>query len=173
MHNISSDSDSTIDGTIHQRTGVGPNAMVAGWQSMLSQLLSQLAPYLKSSHIITFKQLTNEEKQTYEKIVSVINVPESACGVYISPSARNQMMYTNRGQQVPQEAPASPDNGVLLFKHTDHSDTLVNVLLARPPFSAAVDVYHKGGLLAGYVYDGIDDCLASLEDVVKTYLGQC
>ena len=163
----------SADATISERVGFGSNALVQGWQEMLGRLLKQLSPYLKRSRIITFAHLTDPEKQCFESIVSKVHLPSCACGVFISPSARNQMMYTNRGLEIPEEAQTAADDGVILFSNPDAGDTIINVLLAHPPYSAAVDVYHQGALLGGYVYTSIDDCLSSLDEVVQTYLGRC
>jgi hypothetical protein len=173
MKNFEPQRHATMDDTISNRVGVGANALVGGWQAMLASLLNQLKPYLKMSRIITFAQLTVEEKAVFEGLYPKIHLPECVSGVYISPSARNQMMYTNHGRKIPEEAIASPDNGVLLFCNPESDDTLVNALLAHPPYTASVDVYHRGGLLAGYVYNTIDDCIAALGDVVRTHLGRC
>jgi hypothetical protein len=163
----------TMDDTISNRAGVGANALVGGWQAMLANLLDQLKPYLKAARIITFAQLTAEEKAVFEAVHPKILLPECVSGVYISPSARNQMLYTNHGKQIPDEAISSSDDGVLLFCNPESNDTLINALLAHPPYTASVDVYHRGGLLAGYVYNTINDCIAALGDVVRTHLGRC
>ena len=170
MNDAESKYPSPVDATISKRAGFGSNALVRGWQAMLAQLLSQLKPYLKPARIITFAQLTPIETALFERIESTTQLPASACGVFISPSVRNQIFYTNRGRTIPDEGSTPPDDGVVLFCNPDCGDPIINVLLAHPPYAAAVDVYHQGGLLAGYVYDTIDDCLSSLSDVVHTYL---
>ncbi|NNK85508.1 MAG: hypothetical protein HKO91_08165 [Desulfobacterales bacterium] len=58
----------------------------------------------------------------------------------------------------------------MLFSRPVSHKTIVNGLLAHPPFAPAVDVYNRGALLAGYVYDGIDQCLADLTAVIQTHL---
>jgi hypothetical protein len=63
MKNFEPQRHATMDDTISNRVGVGANALVGGWQAMLASLLNQLKPYLKMSRIITFAQLTVEEKQ--------------------------------------------------------------------------------------------------------------
>jgi hypothetical protein len=160
-----------VDNTISQRTGVGQNELVQGWQSMLSHLLDQIAPYMKSSAVVTFQNIVPEERETFEKISNLLEMPDGACGVFLSPSVRNQMMYVNQGLSIPSEALAETDKGVLLFSRCESRNIIINTLLANPPYSASVDVYQDGGLLAGYVYDSIDDCLSSLSDIVFTHLG--
>ena len=47
---------------------------------------------------------------------------------------------------------------------------VVNALLAKPPFTPAVDVYDDGQLLAGYVYYTIEECIGGLSDIFRTHL---
>lgn len=157
---------------ISQRTGVGPNGMVRGWQSMLVNLFNQLADFFLPSKIITFHHLTPGEKQIFQQITERIKVPETACGLYLPPSVRNQMLYTNHGLNIPASEEVPSDDGVLLFSRLSSHDTILNVLLAHPPCTPAIDVYDHGALLAGYVYDSIDDCLESISRVLSTYLSQ-
>lgn len=172
MVNRSDPTNKMIDQAISKRTGVGPNDMVKGWQSMLENLLDHLAPYLQPSHIVTFRHLTPAEKQIFQQITERVEIPESACGVYLSPSARNQMLYTNQGIKVPETASIPKDDGVLLFSRPLSHITILNVILAHSPYTPAIDVYDHGALLAGYVYDSMDDCLNSVTEVIATYLGK-
>jgi hypothetical protein len=160
-----------IEQAISQRTGFGPNDMVKGWQSMLGNLLDHLSPYLQHSRIITFRHLTLPEKQMFQQITEQVEVPQTACGIYLPPSVRNQLLYTNQGLKVPESASTPTDDGVLLFSLPSSSETILNVFLAHPPYAPAIDVYDHGSLLAGYVYKSIDDCLKSISPVIATYLG--
>jgi len=161
-----------IDRTISQRTGFGPNDMVKGWQSMLGNLLDHLASYLQPSHIVTFRQITPAEKQIFKQITERVEVPESACGVYLAPSARNQMLYTNQGLKIPEAETMPKDDGVLLFSRSSSHETILNVFLAHPPYAPAIDVYDRGALLAGYVYESIEECLNSVTHVITTHFGK-
>lgn len=171
MNNFQENKNVLIGETISQRTGAGPSDMVKGWQSMLRNLLEQLSSYLKPSQIVTFKQLNPAEQQIFGQITQSVKVPASVCGLYLSPSVRNQILYTNQGLKIPHEANRFTDDGVLLFSRPSSYNTLINVFLAHPPYTAAIDVYDQGALLAGYVYDSIDDCLASITQVLSTHLG--
>ena len=161
-----------IDQTISDRAGFGPNDMIKGWQSILVQLLNQLGSHLQPSRIISFRTLTTEEQQMFERITAQVCLDTDACGVYLSPSVRNMMMYTNRGVDIPDEAKTPTDDGVLLFSRLSSHDTIINAVLAHPPYAAAVDVYQEGALIAGYVFNTIDDCLTGIAEVVETYLGR-
>ncbi len=169
MNEVVKKQNPSIDNTIMDRTGVGSNALVEGWQDFLVNLLDQLAAYLQTGKTITFQQLTGDEKETFNKIVSAIDLPEWVCGVFIPPSVRNQMMYTNQGKKIPVQALMKTDEGAIIFTRYASENIIINTLLANPPYSAAVDVYDNGALIAGYVYSTIEDCLSSLNDVVKTY----
>jgi hypothetical protein len=146
--------------------------MVKGWQSILENLLDHLAPYLQPSRIVTFRHLIPNEIQMFQKITERVEIPESACGVYLAPSARNQMLYTNQGLKIPEAETMPKDDGVLLFSRSSSRETILNVFLAHPPYAPAIDVYDRGALLAGYVYESIDDCLASITNVIATYLNK-
>ena len=145
--------------------------MVTGWQSMLGKLLDQLSPYLQPSRIVTFRQLTSPEMQIFQEITEKVEVSDAAWGIYLPPSARNQMLYINQGHEIPESAIKPKDNGVLLLSRISSRITILNVLLAHPPYTPAIDVYENGALLAGYVYDSIDECLASITQVISIYLG--
>ncbi|MBS3756798.1 MAG: hypothetical protein KGY38_05010 [Desulfobacterales bacterium] len=159
-----------IDVTISRRTGVGYSSSVSGWQYFLSQFLEQMGPYLQPGKIITFQHLLDQEIHRFEEIVSTIHISDDVCGVYLPPSVRNQMLYTNRGKDIPASEFEPADDGAVLFTRPLFHDTIVNVLLAHLPCTPAVDVYDQGALLAGYVYDSIEDCLSSLEKIIQTHM---
>jgi hypothetical protein len=171
MTKIRTPKNAMIDQTISQRTGFGPNDMVRGWQYMLGNLLKQLTPYLQQSRIVTFRHLNPAEKKIFERISERVKVHETACGVYLAPSIRNQLLYSNQGLKIPEAETMPKDDGVLLFSRLSSHTIILNVLLAHPPYAPAIDVYDHGALLAGYVYKSIDDCLTSITQVIATYLG--
>jgi len=75
------------------------------------------------------------------------------------------------GQGIPDHAPDNPpDEGIVLGCRKTDLTVVVNALLAKPPFTPAVDVYDDGQLLAGYVYNTIDECIGGLSDIFKTHL---
>ncbi len=159
-----------IEDTISRRAGVGPSDMVKGWQSMLTTLLSRMEPYLQNGMVVTFQHLTPDEKTLFERITGVLDVPEPVRGLYLPPSVRNQMLYTNRGASIPEEAAHPADDGVLLFSLPSSDATIVNALLAHSPHTPAIDVYQEGAMIAGYMFDAVDDMLAALNGVIRTFL---
>ena len=159
-----------VDEIITRRTGVGVSSVVSGWQAFLTQFLEQMDPYLQPGKIITFQHLRGLEIRRFEEIVSTIHISEDVCGVYLPPSVRNQMLYTNQGNDIPASESEPRDDGSVLFTRPLSHDTIVNVLLAHLPCTPAVDVYDRGALLAGYVYDSIEDCLLSIEKIIQTHL---
>ena len=161
----------SIHRTIAARSGVGPNELISGWQHLLTGLLERMRPYMRAGMTVTFQQMTPEEKRVYENRVLPVSIPTASCGLYLPPSVRNQMMYANRGEPIPDEAHASADDGVLLYTNVNSTSTIVNVLLALPPHTPAIDVYEDGALLAGYVYDSVDSCIDELENVLSIHFG--
>ena len=159
-----------VDETITRRTGVGVSSVVSGWQSFLVHFLRQMGPYLQPGKIITFQHLRDPEIRRFEEIVDTIRISGKVCGVYLPPSVRNQMLYTNQGRDIPASESEPADDGAVLFTRPLVHDTIVNVLLAHRPCTPAVDVYDRGALLAGYVYDSIEDCLSSVEKIIQTHL---
>jgi hypothetical protein len=160
----------TIEDTITARTGVGPTDMVRGWQSMLSALLEKMTPYLQPGALVTFQQLTAREQSVFQDAAAAVAVPSRVYGLYLPPSVRNQMMYTNRGEPVPSAAANPADDGALLFNRSGGDATIVNVLLAHPPHAPAMDVYQGGAMTAGYVFANVPECLAAVSGVLRTFL---
>ena len=160
----------SMDQTIARRSGVGPNELIAGWQSVLSRLLDQMQPFLQPARIITFQRINPYEQDVLQQIVKQVTLSEQTWGVYLPPSVRNQLMYTNQGLKIPTDEAVPRDDGVLLFSRPSSHETIVNGLLAHPPFAPAVDVYDQGALLAGYVYNGIGECLGDLTALIQTHL---
>lgn len=159
-----------MDQTIARRSGVGPNDLIAGWQSVLSRLLNQMRPFLQPARIITFQRINLHEQGVFQQIVERVALSEKTWGVYLPPSVRNQLMYTNQGTSIPADEAIPKDDGVLIFSRLTSDNTIINGLLAHPLYAPAVDVYDQGALLAGYVYDGKGECLAGLTAVIQTHL---
>ena len=159
-----------MDQTIARRSGIGPNDLIAGWQTVLDRLLNQMRPFLQPARIVTFQRINLHEQDVFQQIIQHVTLSKQSLGVYLPPSVRNQLMYTNQGLEIPAEETVHRDDGVLLFSRTTSNEVIVNGLLARPPFAPAVDVYDQGALLAGYGYEDIDECLAYLTAVIQTHL---
>lgn len=158
---------------IDKRAGAGPQDIVEGWQSFLKRILSHMAPHLKAGHMVTFQTLESHERQLYQKLHDSISIPQKVGAIYIPPSVRYQMMYQRpegQSQPIPEHDPENPpDMGVILASRLKQFDIIVNALLAKPPFTPAIDVYENGQLLAGYVYHTIDECIAGMSQVLKAH----
>ncbi len=166
--------ESRIAEIIESRSPAGQQDAVQGWHNLLKNLLSQMGPYLRDGHLVTFRTLNDQERVVFEYLHRKINVPPSASALYMPPSVRYQMLYNRpegRLQALPDHSPDNPpDEGIVLACRQGFLDVVVNALLAKPPFTPAIDVYDNGQLLAGYVYNTIDDCIGELTKVLRIHL---
>ena len=166
---------SRIASIISGRSAAEGSKLVKGWQNLLQQLLDQMSPYLRPGHLVTFRTLTDAEKHFFEDLHRKLSVPPSVGAIFMPPSARSQMMSRRpEGAPLP-EADSSvetppPDEGILLASRTASYSVIVNALFAKPPFAPAIDVYDDGRLLAGYVYNTIDECTAAISKVLQIHL---
>ena len=165
---------SRIAETIESRSPAGRNEMVTGWHNLLKKLLTQMALYLREGQLVTFRQLTDHEVEFFEVLRQKVFVPISVGAIYIPPSVRFQMMYhrpEGEPQPVPEHAADSPpDEGIVLASRKTDFNVIINALLAKPPFTPAIDVYDNGRLLAGYVYNTIAECRDDLTKVMQIHL---
>ncbi len=167
------DENRFVADTIAQRVRVGDDPIVAGWQNMLSAILTKMRPFLEKGRLVTFRHLLPAEKTFFSALSGSVRVPEHALALYLPPSARHQMMHANHGAG--SRAPADlypdrfPDAGVVLAAG-DGFEVILNALFAHPPTLPAVDVYESGRLIAGYTYRRIDECVSSLTALMKTHL---
>jgi len=133
-----------------------------------------MAPYLREGHMVTFRRLTDQESVFFEKLRQKISVPPSAASIYIPPSVRYQMLYNRPAgepQPIPEHSPDNPpDKGIVLACRKNDFKLVINALLAKPPFTPAIDVYDDGQLLAGYIYNTIDECIGDLTKVLQIHL---
>ncbi len=166
---IETDENRKLAQTIEQRAGSGPSEIVAGWQSMLQDMLIRMQPFLIPGAIVTFQQLLPDEKAFYKGLSDKVPVPEVAQAFYLPPSVRHQMMG---GQAGDNEEPGLSDAGVLVASRVDNYDVIVNALFALAGCTPAVDVYEQGQLVAGYQYASIDACRFELGTVLKRHLLQ-
>ncbi|MFW6241824.1 MAG: hypothetical protein ACOC98_14635 [Thermodesulfobacteriota bacterium] len=158
-----------VSQTMEHRTRPGHEAVVAGWQQFLARMLEQMAPYLRSGHLVTFQQMQDDEKALFEALHGNIEIPETVQAIFIPRSVLNDMMYPDNNapeNQKPSEA------GIILAIKEDRCDRILNAVFAFPPFTPAVDVYEEGKLLAGYVYNTIEECAGELSGIIATYLNR-
>ena len=166
--------NSRISKIIEKRSPAGQNDSVEGWHNLLKRLLTQMSPHLREGQLITFRTLNDQERALFEELHAIVKVPPSVGAIYLPPSVRFQMMY-QRPEGGPQpfieySSENSPDEGIVLATRLNDFNVVVNVLLAKPPFTPAVDVYSDGQLLAGYVYNAINECIQDLTKVLKIHL---
>lgn len=163
-----------IDKIIESRSPAGRHDSVRGWHNLLKTILTQTMPYLREGHLITFRRIEDHEKDFFEKLLRMVTVPNTVGAIYIPPSVRFQMMYhrpDGETQPIPEHsADDPPDKGVVLACRKTDVNMVINALMAKPPFTPAIDVYDDGQLLAGYIYNTIDECIGDLTKVLQTYL---
>ena len=159
---------------IEGRSPAGRNDSVQGWHNLLKRMLRQMTPYLRESHLVTFRRIEEQEREFFEKLSQSISVPNAVGAIYMPPSVRFQMLYRRPGdepQPIPEHSPDNPpDNGIVLACRKADFNVIVNALLAKPPYTPAIDVYDDGQLLAGYVYNTIDECIDDLTKVLQVHL---
>lgn len=159
---------------IESRSPAGRNDSVQGWHNLLKQILSQMAPYLREGHIVTFRSITDQESVFFEKLRRAITVPPSVASIYMPPSVRYEMLYNRPAgepQPIPEHSPDNPpDEGIILACQRVDFNVVINALMAKAPFTPAIDVYDNGQLLAGYIYNTIDECIADLTKVMQIHL---
>ena len=159
---------------IESRSPAGRNDSVQGWHNLLKDLFSQMAPYLQEGRLVTFRQLKKPERLFFEKRLQRVKVPVAAQALYLAPSVRHQMLYrrpAGEPQPVSEHSPDHPpDEGIVLACRKSDYTVVINALLAKPPFAPAIDVYDDGRLLAGYVYQTIDECITHLPRVLHIHL---
>lgn len=159
---------------IEGRSPAGRNELVEGWHNLLRKILNQMDPYMREGHVVTFRRIDEQEREIFEKISQTISVPDTVGAIYMPPSVRFQMMYhrpEGEIQPVPDHSPKNPpDVGIVLACRKSTFDVIINALLAKPPFAPAVDVYEDGQLLAGYVYNSIDECIDDLTKILRVHL---
>jgi hypothetical protein len=165
---------SSVAEIIESRSPAGRQDSVRGWHDLLKKLLSQMTPYLKEGHLVTFRTLSKWERGFFEELHRKVALPSTVSAIYMPPSVRFQMLYRRpegEPRAIPDHSPENPpDEGIILGCRRTDLDVVVNALLAKPPFSPAIDVYDNGQLLAGYVYNTIDECIGDLTKVLQTHL---
>jgi hypothetical protein len=167
-------SNSKMAGIIESRSPAGRSEAVLGWHNLLKKLLKQMIPYLREGHMVTFRKLTEQESSLFQKLHQNVTVPKAVGAIYLPPSVLFQMLYQRpegETRRIPEHSPDNPpDEGIVLACRTSDVNVVVNALLAKPPYAPAIDVYDDGRLLAGYIYNTIDECIANLETVMLTHL---
>ena len=174
MKPVSHKNNIRVTQTIESRSPAGSNDTVRGWHNYLKKVLSRMAPYLREGQLVTFRKMEDHETAFFETLHQKINVPTSVCAIYLPPSVRFHMMY-HRAEGEPQRLPDHsaddpPDQGIVLACRKGDVDVIINALFARPPFAPAVDVYEHGELIAGYVYNTIDECTDGISKILRTHL---
>jgi hypothetical protein len=159
---------------IESRSPAGRHDSVQGWHNLLKDLFSQMAPYLREGRLVTFRELKETERLFFENQLQRIKIPVAAQALYLPPSVRHQMLYqrpAGEPQPVPEHSPDNPpDEGIVLACRKNDVNVVINALLAKPPFTPAIDVYDNGQLLAGYVYHTIGECISHLSEVMQIHL---
>jgi hypothetical protein len=141
--------------------------MVAGWQTLLQDMLVRMDPFLKPGTIITFQKLLPDEKLFFNRLVDDVPIPKTTKAFYLPPSVRHQMLG---GTDDVGDKNGLSDAGVLVACRADGMETIVNALFAHGSCTPAVDVYEQGKLVAGYQYTSIDECRSELGTILMRHL---
>ena len=159
---------------IESRSPAGRHDSVQGWHNLLKDLFSQMAPYLREGRLVTFRELKETERLFFENQLQHVKIPVAAQALYLPPSVRHQMLYqrpAGEPQPVPEHSLDNPpDEGIVLACRRNDVNVVINALLAKPPFTPAIDVYDDGRLLAGYVYHTINECISHLSEAMQIHL---
>jgi hypothetical protein len=157
-----------------KRISFGADPTIAGWQCFLEEMLLKMEHYLIPGSLITFQRLQAQEKAVFRNIHGNIVLPPHVCAIFIPPSVLQTMILPDTGSRDTADwsmASHRPmDAGIVLAVACREYDTIINSLLAFPPYAAGVDVYEKGELTAGYSFQTIEECQADLQKIIWTYL---
>jgi hypothetical protein len=167
MNDRSRTRNEIVSRTMEYRTRPGTEAVVAGWQRFLTRMLERMSPFLRPGHLVTFRQMEDDEKALFEALSANIAIPEGVRAIFIPRSVLHGMMYPGNDATLnrkPSEA------GIILAMRGEEYGRILNAVFAFPPFTPAVDIYEEGRLLAGYVYNTIEECAGALGGIVETYL---
>lgn len=174
QNDIGNTNNERVAKIIEGRSPAGRHDAVQGWHNLLKDLLFQMAHYLREGRLVTFRELKASERLFFEKRLQTIRVPAAVQALYLPPSVRHQMLFkrpAGASQPIPEHsAEHPPDEGIVLASRKNDINVVINALLAKPPFAPAIDVYDDGQLLAGYVYNTIDECIANLSQVLQIHL---
>lgn len=152
-----------------QRIESGSDPVIAGWQCFLEEMLVQLEAFMIPGNMVTFRNVTIDEKEQFEALQDNIQLPEQVCAVFVPPSVLQSMLHG--GTQQASSLPTNlPDSGIVLACRCSNYDLIVNTLFAHQPYSPGIDVYENGNLLAGYSFKTLDECQVELTQVIRTYL---
>jgi len=152
----------------------GCDAVIAGWQCFLEEMLIRLEAFLIPGSLVTFQTLEPDERRLFERLHDSLILPPHVSGVFIPPSVLQGMIpddYRNLDGHASAGIPRSPsDCGIVLACQHREYRLIINSLLALPPYSPGIDVYAEGDLLAGYAFASVSECQANLQPVIWTYL---
>jgi hypothetical protein len=152
-----------------QRIESGSDPVIAGWQCFLEEMLIQLEAFMIPGNMVTFQNVTGDEKKQFELLQHNVRLPEQVCAVFIPPSVLQSMLHGGK-EQISSLPPNLPDSGIVLACRCGTYDLIINTLFANQPFSPGIDVYEHGNLLAGYSFTTLDECRNELTAVIHTYL---
>jgi hypothetical protein len=152
----------------------GADPVVAGWQCFLEEMLIKIEPYFIAGRVITFQELQPREQETFAVIDRQTIIPENAWAVFIPPSVMKRMTAASISK-LTAGAHALPsgrddDAGILLACRSGDYNCIINSLFAFPPYMPGVDVYEDGRMLAGYTFNTVEECVAELSKILRTYL---
>ena len=113
------------------------DSRVANWYRDLRQQLISLKPYLVAGRIVTFQNITPEEKAFFEELIQRVDIPVDVCAVFIPPSIVQEAMWPGHGKRQSTDAPGiykiSPDAGAVAAQRCGVSNIIVNALFCIPP----------------------------------------
>ena len=103
--------NSSVAEIIENRSPARRQDSVQGWHNLLKKLLSQMTPYLKDGHLVTFRTLNDREREFFEELHRKVTLPPTVSAIYMPPSVRFQMMYhrpEGESQAVPDHSLENP-----------------------------------------------------------------
>ena len=143
---------------------------MSSWQNYLADMLTRMDEYLMPGSLVTFERMQPEERRFFESLHTQVVVPDAAAAIFMPPSVIRQMMAAHPNAAGGEAFRKPTDAGIVLAARKGDYRVILNAVFALAPFMPAIDVYESGGLLAGYMYQTIDECLRELTQVMGIYL---
>ncbi|WP_373498454.1 hypothetical protein [Desulfococcus sp.] len=158
-------------GSHENRSIPAVEGIMSGWQNYLADMLTRMDEYLRPGSLVTFERMQSEERRFFESLHTRVVVPDAAAAIFMPPSVIRQMKAAHPNATGGEAFRKFTDAGIVLASRKGGYRVILNAVFALAPFAPAIDIYEDGGLLAGYMYKSIDECIRDLTTVMGIYLG--
>ncbi|RJP92444.1 MAG: hypothetical protein C4518_07275 [Desulfobacteraceae bacterium] len=154
---------------IKQWIDEGKDPRIAHWQGGLEAILNVFLPYLEPGKLMPVQPLEEEDLPVFASALELIDLSPGIYAAFLPPSIAGKVMPPGSADKLERIDGGKPSYKILIMRPGKET-RIMCIEISGYAKNPGVDIFQSGVLLGTYDFETLQDCLASLNRIIRTHI---